>query len=381
MLLLLMPLLRAQNNYARVAAGFNYGWPQLKKGYASEPWKGVHIRSKFLEFGYMSGHGTTPAETSTFGFDAYAGVNIPFLKAARGKRAYGLKGFYVVPFIAANIGLMAYDGKAAFQGTVAPGLSLQLPYTVVDFRLNTVISAKEMHGLIGQRLLLLPTFAFQLDALWDVMDPQLHFDGHYEGVYTNTYENVSYEETDYAIYKTTTTTTTYQPYSYDVYKYNVGPHISAGPRVSYWNLKKGPSTLMFGLVQSGRAHGFGYDLIGERGTVESKSNGYTTTATRAMARLSFDLNRSAKGFTQFTRLMAGAGVGYCWFENSGEHATATNGQFINAFISYELGAVSFSLEKNFSFYNGFESQQYFSFAYRLPFERLHDRYQQLRQSK
>ncbi|HTL83194.1 MAG TPA: hypothetical protein VL651_15880 [Bacteroidia bacterium] len=370
----------AQNNFTRVAAGFNYAFPKLRHDYSTDPWKGVHIRNKFIELGYMAGKVKDPSEQEVLGYNAYIGGNFTLRKYAFGKREYGIKGYFVVPFIAGDIGLLSIGGQRCGMATFAPGISLQLPYTLIDFRLNVGLGFDNVHGLLRNQVFIAPTFAFQLDALWDVMDPHLKFDGHYEGVneYTSYSDHVEY--TDDYIITTTTATTTYSPYSYDSYRYDVGPHISIGPRVSYWNLKKGDHTLMTGIVQSGRAHGFGYDLIAEKGSITTQT-GYDLKATRAMARLSFDIGLGKVGNTHFTRLMVGGGLGYNWFQKSDTHVHSDNGQFFNMFVSYEIGAVSFEYSVNKAFYNKFDDQKYFAFSYRLPIERLYDRYKQLRESR
>ncbi len=264
----------AQNNYALVAGGFNMSKPILANGYSSDYWKGVHIRSKFVEFGYMSARVINPLDSNVLGTNIYIGANIPIFKLGMGKRVYGIKGILLIPFIAADIGRTSIGTAHSLQATIAPGLSLQLPYVLVDFRMNTGVTFNNVAGLKKYKLLLMPTIAFQFDALWDVMDPKIKFNGTFSGTTTSTTYSESIEyHTDYDII-TTTETTSSRDYSYDSYKKDVGPHISLGPRVCYWN--KGDSkkyingeTLMFGLVQSGRAHGFGYDLIGETGTIHS----------------------------------------------------------------------------------------------------------------
>lgn len=361
----------AQNDYTRVAVGYNFGRPTLEHGYNTDLWQGVHVRSKFLEMGYMAAHGTDPEGEKILGYNVYLGGNFPLKRFAFGNRSYGIRGFLFQPFIAGSVGVIAVKGSS-FEITCAPGASIQLPYTLIDFRLNAMVPfSGDKPGLKG--FILMPTITFQLDALWDVMDPVLKFDAHHEGVNTNVTQHI---DGDYLV-----TTTTYTPYSFDVYKYDVRPHISLGPRVCYWNLPKGQgNTFMTGLVQSGRAHGLGYDFIAEQGKITSLS-GYDLKAARAIARLSFDLNVSHSGYTQFTRLMVGAGLGYNWFLSSDEHVAAKDGQFVNFFVSYELGAVSISYERNKAFYAAFDDQGYFAFTYRLPFERLIDRYKELNESR
>jgi hypothetical protein len=373
-------LLVAQNNYTAMAAGINYGFPKLQKNYSTTPWKGVHIRATFLEFGYMAGRVTKPNDETALGYNAYLGANIPFTKLEFGKREYGIKGFLVVPFMAGDLGLTGIDGRKSFQLTAAPGISLQLPYTLIDFRLNTSFAFNNVPGLLKYKVLFAPTIAFQFDGLWDVMDPHLEFDGHYEGVNSSTTYSDHVETTSTEIITTTTATTTYTPYSSDVYRFDVGPYITLGPRMCYWNLKKGNTCLMAGIVQSGRAHGFGYDLIAEKGTIKTET-GYSLKATRTIGRLSFDFNIGKTGNTHFSRLMIGGGLGYNWFQQSDAHVHSDNGQFMNLFIAYEIGAVSFSFEKNYAFYNAFDTQKYFTFTYSVPFERVAERYKQLRQSR
>lgn len=363
----------AQNNYARVAGGFNYTIPELKKGYSSDPWKGINIRSKFLELGYVAGRVNTPTEQKTLAYNFYMGANIPIRRLGFGRRPYGIKGILVAPFIAADIGWMGINKSHSWQFTAAPGVSIQLPYVLVDFRLNTMLAFKGITGFHSGRYMFAPTVTLQFDGLWDVMDPKLRFDAHYEGTYVWT------DVTEYADYDEYTTH--YEPYSYDVYRYNVGPHISIGPRIAYWNLKNGNNkTFMAGIVQSGRAGNFGYDLIAEKGSITTE-NDQELKAIRGTARLSINLNASKSTNTLFTRLMIGAGLGYNWFTQSSPYAHSENGEFFNLFASIEFGAVAFSYEVNKAFYNRFDDQKFFAFTYRVPIERVVYRYRELKESK
>lgn len=363
----------AQNNYTRVAAGFNYVKPRMGKGYSTEPWKGVNIRSKVLELGYYAGHVSDPSANSLLAHNAYVGLNIPIRRLGFGKREYGIKGILVAPFIAGDVGRVRIGDQKTWQLTVAPGVSLQLPYVLVDFRLNTIVGFSNVPGLTKQKYMIAPTVTLQFDALWDVMDPELRFDANYSGIYRWT---EGWDYGDYVEY-----TTFYKPYSYDVYRYNVGAHISLGPRVSYWNLKNGNNkTLMIGLVQSGRANNFGYDLIAEQGKIITEG-GQEVQAVRTMGRLSMNLNVSQSGVTQFTRLMIGGGIGYNWFTKTNPYVHSKSGEFFNLFASLEFGAVGFSYEQNFAFYNRFDDQKYFSFTYRVPIERVVYRYRQLKSSR
>ncbi|CAN5269444.1 hypothetical protein BH09BAC5_BH09BAC5_09610 [soil metagenome] len=375
----------AQNNYALVAGGFNFAKPILQNGYTSDWWKGVHIRSKYVEFGYMSARVIDPLEKNVLGTNAYLGANIPIRKLGIGKRVYGIKGFLLIPFIAGDIGRTSIGAAHSFQGTIAPGVSLQLPYVLIDFRMNTGVTFNNVAGLKNHKLLLMPTIAFQFDALFDIMDPKIKFNGTFSGTTTSTTYSESTEHyTDYDIV-TTTATTSSSSYSYDTYKKDVGPHISLGPRVCYWSKAGGKKyingeSLMFGLVQSGRAHGFGYDLIGETGSIHT-SDGPELKQTRAIGRFLYDFNVSKTGLTHWVRLMGGLGLGYNWFEKSDLATTQQNGQFINLSVSLEFGAVSFTFEKNFGFYSVFDNQRYFAFTYRVPFEKVHDRYKEMRESR
>jgi hypothetical protein len=62
-------------------------------------------------------------------------------------------------------------------------------------------------------------------------------------------------------------------------------------------------------------------------------------------------------------------------------AHAESGQFFGYYVALEVGAVQFSFNKNFAFYNKFENQRYFAFSYNVPFERVFQRYRELKQSK
>lgn len=361
----------AQHDYTRVAAGYNVSKPYFKNVIGKNNlWQGFNVRTNIYEYGFSRGKMGIPEDTIFHGYNWYMGANVPIKQLKFGNREYGIRGFLAQPFIAGYFGGLGLQNKHVFQFTVSPGMSIQLPYFLVDFKLNTVIplNADKFHGL--KHIIFMPSVSFQLDALWDVMDPILTFDRHEEGVHKSTWSS-SRVEGDYLV---TTTTTTYTPYSFDVYLYNVGPHVSLGPRASYNYSKTANSALMYGLVQSGRAHGFGYDLI-----VESGALGYEKgeiKCTRGIVRLQYDCKGlTASGVTQFTRLMFGLGVGRAMFSKKGDYRADDN-QFINISLSYELGAVGISWEHNIFFYDTFPRNSSLSLTYRLPYERLAKRYKE-----
>jgi hypothetical protein len=363
----------AQTNYTRTCGGFNYVMPKLGKGYDGEAMRGINVRNKFIEMGYYAGRVTSSLDSNLLAYNGFIGLNLPIRLLGFGKREYGIKGALVAPYVAVDLCRMGIGTNHTWGATVAPGISLQLPYVLVDFRLNTVIGFKNVPGLKRERYMFAPTIQLQFDGLWDVMNPKVEFDHTYNGAYTWT------ESKDFGNY--TEYTTYYEEYSEDIYRYNVGAHISIGPRLCNWNLKNGNnSTFMYGLVQSGRANSFGYDLIAEQGKITT-TDGQQIKALRSMARLSMNLNFSGGGNTFFTRLMVGGGIGYNWFTSDNAYVHAENGEFFNLFISMEFGAVAFSYEVNKAFYNKYDDQKYFAFTYRIPIERVIYRYRQLKESK
>src|SRR5688572_18748429 len=135
LLLLSCTAANAQIAYARNTAGFNYVIPKvLGAGYSSEPLRGINIRTKIIEMGYYAGKFTTPVDSQKLFYNMYIGANIPIRMLGLGRRQYGIKGASMVPFIAGGFGYMGSDGQSCFQGNFSPGISVQLPYVVIDFK-------------------------------------------------------------------------------------------------------------------------------------------------------------------------------------------------------------------------------------------------------
>ncbi len=375
LLMLTCAAVNAQIPYARNTAGFNYVIPKtLSSGYSSEPLRGINIRTKVVEMGYYAGKFTTPLDSQKLFYNVYLGVNFPIRALGFGRRQYGIKGASVVPFLAGGFGIMGSDGQKSAQGTFSPGISLQLPYVVIDFKVNAVVGFDNVPGLKRSKFMIAPAIVLQFDGLMEVMDPELSFDHTNSGYYV-------WSEGREIDYNTTEWTTYYVPFTEDVYRRNIGAHISLGPRVCSWNLKNGNNkTLMYGLTQSGRAGNFGYDLIAETGKITTP-DGDDLSATRAMGRLSINLNVSKGSNTFFTRFMIGGGIGYNWFTKDSPYVHSENGEFMNLFCSLEFGACAFSYEVNKAFNEKFDDQKYFAFQYRIPIERVAYRYRQLRNSK
>lgn len=375
MLLLCSSSAHAQLSYAHTTAGFNFVFPKtMAPGYSSEPLRGLNIRTKVVEMGYYAGKFTTPADSQALFYNMYLGVNFPIKRLGIGRRQMGIKGASLVPFLAGGVGYMGSQKQSCFQGTFSPGISLQLPYVVVDFKVNAVVGFDNVPGLKRNKFMVGPAIALQFDGLLEVMDPELSYDYTNHGYYV-------WSEGREVNWYTEEWTTYYVPFSEDVYRRNIGPHISLGPRVCNWNLKNGNNkTLMVGLTQSGRAGNFGYDLIAESGNITTP-DGDDLKATRAMGRLSINLNVSKSNNTFFTRFMIGGGIGYNWFTTSSAYAHSDNGEFANLFCAIEFGACAFSYEVNKAFNDKFDDQKYFAFQYRIPIERVVYHYRQFRQSK
>lgn len=406
-------------------AGYNAATPHLKNGYKAADWKGIYGRSKFIEFGFSTGK-VSASDSLMRGTNWFVGVNVPLMGMKFGNRRYGVKGFLFVPYLAGSVGATSVGGKGAFGGTITAGASLQLPFIVVDFRMNTIVTpGNKAPGM--KTVTFMPAMVIGFDALWDVLDPKLQFDGTRWHQY-NSYErhvDVEHHE-DYDII-TTTETTEYHQWSNDVYQYDVGGYIGIGPRVSWTKHAYAGETKMLGLVQSGRARGLMYDLIAETGKVgfassfadtstfedpypkrrkldksDSKYAG-SVNCTRGLVRLGFDLNKSEQHANQFTRFMVGLGMGYAFFgtpkydrESAPEELDAffashpnvvandrmdarkfKDGMFFQLFFSFELGVISIGYERNFYKTAALADVGTLTFTYNLPVDRVRDTYGKL----
>ncbi|MES2589596.1 MAG: hypothetical protein V4622_11505 [Bacteroidota bacterium] len=375
--------------YTRFAGGYNFSKIMLKDNYTSDIWKGIHFRENFFEMGYSRGT-ITKNDTNSNGSQFYIGASFPIKSLSFGKRYCSVKGYKFAPFVAANVGILNLAGAKNYTGTFAPGFSLQLPYTLVDFRLNTIIPLTSRGNPGLSNVIFMPTVTFQLDGLWDAMDPELKIDGAMPSSYS--YDAIVWglgtDGGGNEVWGYWGLNPKSNNDGYYIYKYQVGAHISLGPRFTYFNFANDKTgnegeVAMYGFVQSGRAENFGYDLIVESGKIglSDKFQNESIKTTRAIGRLSVNLAFSHHNFTQFSRLMLGVGLGQNWFSKPKIEEEFANGQFANFSLSLEFGAIAVSYEFDKYFFGRFDDLQYLSFVYRLPIERLIKKYKATKNSR
>jgi hypothetical protein len=360
-----------KHGYAPVVAGWQLMRPlSLPQGTyqgRSPYWQGVHYRTKQLELDWAAAslYRSNPALDPTARLERQQfiglGFHQPVSALGLGARHGGIKGSLLEPFVAAQVGLWTLGDqyKSAWQLGAAPGLSLQLPYVVLDARLQAAycFGAADKRG--GDRqfrgLQLVPTLALQFDGLWEVFgarrtsEKQFH-EARTETVVTRSVDRVERATYTYSNGGSTTYTTTYTStstqqvyhpaYTSTVYHTVVDPWWGLGPRVQ-WSPARDyrGTTLTGGLQASARINAFAFDVFAEYGQTglassldslptmarpkpeagidrtDDQFSGTRLGSGRVMGRMGVDVfgilrTLAQNGHTKYFRLNVGAGAGY-----------------------------------------------------------------------
>lgn len=406
---------RAQNEYAAVTGGMLFSSPTFKNGYQAENWKGIYSRSHFLEFGFTFGEVNKDSLHPIVGNNFFVGANIPLTNLKLGHRHHGVRGILVQPFLGLDLGRTKVDQYKSWNLVAAPGLSIQMPFFVIDFRLNSQLNFRVKDNSALPRLAFTPMVSLQLDALYDVFDPNIQFDRTEYRTRVTDYTTI--EQLEDKIIKTTTTT--YEHYSVDVYVSDVQPFRYFGPRFIQRDPQFAGKTMLFGLGYGIRKASFGIDFIvdgGKLGHASSYEKAPTfsdpnnvgkinkddsryigdMSCVRGLARILFDLNASETRATQFSRVMAGIGMGYAYLWNQRYYNTdnlkdldaylasdkeifstsaidarkSKSGVFLHTALIYERGAISLGYEFNLNVNAELTRVNTFSIGYLIPYKRL-----------
>ncbi len=340
----------ADKGYARVGVGLNVAKPLHLPGdnKPTNTWMGVHYRTNWIEMGYLGGRfngNGKETEATENGAQYYLGGSFPLGKLGVGKRVVGTKGILLMPVLGGGYSYLKMGDLTASQVYAAPGLSLQLPYVLIDLRAMGVytLDKEETPAAALKGFTFQPQLTLQFDGLWDVFDPKKSYDGHANGVNTSTSRTLVSSDANYDTYRVTTTST---PYDFDMYVTGGESFLAVTPRVSggFNNATRG-NTVMGGLGLSGRTYAFSADAFVEYGqlgvssawsTAPTADNptprdgeinsadlrfGGSRTAGRGMVRLGIDLmsllqhmgvhsDGGGEGATKFFRVTGGYGAGY-----------------------------------------------------------------------
>ena len=347
------PARAAERGYARVGVGVNVAQPLLKlpgNNRPTSPWMGVHYRTNWIEMGYLAGSFNASGreqDPTARGTQVYLGGSFPIGAWGLGHRERGMRGMLLMPTLSAGGALVYMGPDKANQLYVAPGLSLQLPYVLIDLRAQSAYTFGKDDDEPGVQLggfAFQPQLTLQFDGLWDVFAPKRSYDGHASGTNTYTNKTLVSSSSTHDTYRVTTTTT---PYDFDMYITGGDAFSAIVPRAttSFASDSHG-RTLMGGLGISGRASAFSYDAFAEYGqlgvngawsvapqvggdeaprkgepnTAETRFGG-SRPAGRVLVRggvdlifllqsMAFHSNGGGEGATKFVRIIGGWGPGY-----------------------------------------------------------------------
>ncbi|MBC7448462.1 MAG: hypothetical protein H7330_10420, partial [Hymenobacteraceae bacterium] len=359
-----------KRGYAPVVAGLQLRQPRrLPAGTFAGPglWQGVHYRTRMLELDWAAAkvYRSDPAFDPTARLERQQfygiGVHVPIHALGVGTRYAGVKGVLLQPFVAGQVGLWSLGKayKSGWQVGAAPGVSLQLPFVVIDARVQAAycFGASEKYGnLVHYRgLQLLPTLALQFDGLWEVFGAQREGSTtNVEGSYvtqtvhtpvsrtseTNTHFDGSSTTRTTTTYAVSTQSTYYAPFSYTMYTTTTDPWWGLGPRVQWAPARDYRGTTLTGGLQFGVRPGkVAFDVLAEYGQLglassldtlptqarptpkklridrtDDQFSGTRSGTARILGRAGVDVMGFLQGLEKeealYFRLILGAGAGY-----------------------------------------------------------------------
>lgn len=287
---------RRKHGYAPVVAGLQLMQPRrLPAGTFAAPglWQGVHYRTRMLELDWAAAkvYRSDPALDPTARLERQQfygiGIHVPIHALGIGTRYAGVKGLLLQPFVAGQVGVWSLGKtyKNGWQVGAAPGLSLQLPFVVIDARVQAAycFGAREKYGELThyRGVQLLPTLSLQFDGLWEVFGAEREGSTtNVEGGYvtstvhtpvssrseTNTHFDGSSTTRTTTTYAVSTQSTYYAPFSYTMYSTTTDPWWGLGPRVQWAPARDYRGTTLTGGLQFGvRLSKVAFDVLAEYG--------------------------------------------------------------------------------------------------------------------
>ncbi len=315
-------------------------------------WDNYSYQNQWIDLGYNTGKALAlngNRKDTLAAQEFKLGLNIPIKKLMIGNRYQDLRGILLVPNIGFAYTSMTLGSDKVRGFKLAPMASLQFPFFGIDFKLNTDLRFPKANTMI-KGFAIYPEIGIRVDGLYNLMNPQSVYTGHYRGTNTNTstrYEEKTYKDgSDWVTETYKITTTTVENYDFDNYAMDVGPFVAIGPRYTFKNVPYSGPTSLVGLGYYLRAGLFGTDLLVDHGHIgfassaktpqtiyspdPKNNNGIykkdyrftgTYSTTRLTGRVGIELmdllfrmryKQSKEGVTptKFTRIMVGIGGGY-----------------------------------------------------------------------
>ncbi len=229
----------AAYRYVPSFAGYELGIPLLESNsFKSRGLSGYHIRYNGIEYQEFKGNMYIEGQSAEQERHIYAqmlGGSFYLKKLKRGNRRYDISGVQMLPFLNFMAGRIRVDANSSVSGifAAAPGISFQLPYFVIEAKLQAMYipSPDKYAGL--NSFMFTPSFSILLDGLWNAYDPKRGVSG------GNPTKTTSFVE------------------SYD---YNIGPLQALLFKYSYNTHDYAGITKMFGAYWIARRSLLGIDL-------------------------------------------------------------------------------------------------------------------------
>lgn len=182
------------------AIGISLAKPTLNNGYTADaPWRGIYYRNHHLEITASGGSAGTTLRTGEVRSQpaSYFGIGAHFESGYRwGNRRYGVRGLLLQPHVGVGVGAYSSRGSSKWGPYINPGFNIELPYILADFNLcmsyNIGSKDKDIAGTRGFHIA--PTLNIALDALWDVLDPKLAFQGVRTGTVASVQDRTVFSE-------------------------------------------------------------------------------------------------------------------------------------------------------------------------------------------
>ncbi|MEM7372603.1 MAG: hypothetical protein AAF587_28540 [Bacteroidota bacterium] len=225
--ILLLPILaHTQTNFnslklgfSSFSAGYTSMMPSFHPEVNTDRWQGVHMRGRIFEFMFTQGamqyqEEGHPDFQSGKGSMTHLGINIPLHRLSLIRRKTYIGGIHLAPIVGIHYSIASVmrPGISQHGINLSPGINLQLPFVVLDARLNTAMyfGRKEEVSPYRGNVLLTPSLSLQFDGLFEVLGGRAAE----SGTFDYTYQVLEDIETSYNADRTIKTEThTYQKFA------------------------------------------------------------------------------------------------------------------------------------------------------------------------
>lgn len=241
-------LYKNTQGFAKISAGVGIMTPLTNSDYSAKNFQGFHLRGNMFEMSYFAGETSLndiSVEDSVYASTYYSlGLNIPIPKPKLGNRIAGIKGFLIQPIVGLHYGGSRMMGVKTNHINLSPGFTFQIPYALVDIRLNTAYrwsKGNYTHNNLIEGVCFTPTITFEfdgLDAIWDSKIVKT-------GKHTSNYKSSTYIGGGYSLVSTSSRTT-------DFYMSDVGPFFAIKPYYESGQFVGNKKLKAYGLSFAGR---------------------------------------------------------------------------------------------------------------------------------